>query len=104
MPPPKNTVRAGRSGPATRAPAGELDLAQQGVGVLVLARAAQFARGVGVEVAIAAADPAERDVQVDAERGVSSIRRPAASRRPVTGSPSGSAEPISASRGGRVQR
>ena len=47
---------------------GELDLAQQRVGVLVLARTAQLAGRVGVEVAVPAPHAAERHVQVDPER------------------------------------
>ncbi len=46
----------------------ETDLVQQRVGVLVLAAAAQLARGVRVEVAVAAAHAAEGHVQIHAER------------------------------------
>ncbi len=45
----------------------QIHLAQQSVGVLVLARTAQLARRVRVEVAVPAAHTAEGDVQVDPE-------------------------------------
>ena len=46
---------------------GEIDLAKDLIGVRVLARAPQFGGGVGIEVAISAADAAERDVKVHTE-------------------------------------
>ena len=95
VPPPKNTVRGGAERPDVGQDAArELDLPQERVGVLVLPRAAQLARGVGVEVAVAAPHPAERDVQVDPELRSRRRSRPGSDPSRGAGSPIGSAEPI----------
>ncbi len=63
---------------------GDLACYQVRVGVLRGA-AAEFGRGVGVEVAIAAAGPAERDVHVHAERLLAVSRGRARRQAPVGG-------------------
>ena len=83
VPPPKNTVVAARSGPASAStPRARSDFPQERVGVLVLPRAAQLARGVGVEVAVSAPHPAEGDVEVDPELRIAVDRD---RQRPVAG-------------------
>ncbi len=68
VPPPKNTVVAGAPpAPAPRARRGELELGDRLRRVVALLDPAQLGRRVGVEVAVAAAHPAERHVQVDPE-------------------------------------
>ena len=87
VPPPKKTVddRAVRAARSSRARRRRTPTSRDGVaGVVALRDAAQLGRRVGVEVAVAAAHPAERHVQVDAEvalGGVLERRRRAAGRR-----------------------
>ena len=70
VPPPTKTVDTG-GGVGTEHPDGQVELGDRGVDVAGAARArlgAQLGRGVGVEVAVAAAGGAERHMQVDAQR------------------------------------
>ena len=72
VPPPKKTVDAGagrRAGRGQHAP-GLRDLAERLPGVVALLHPADLVGRVGVEVAVAAAHPAERHVDVDAERAL----------------------------------
>lgn len=67
--------RADRAGVVAEDLAGQADLVDQGVRVVVAggqhsARAAQLGRRVGVEVAVAAAGRAVRDVQIEPEGAV----------------------------------